>query len=70
MAWFSGDTHPHGPGTTRRSFGIRSLIEVLAWWSIIEHQAIHRGTFASVRELITAIYNFTNGWNQRAQLFV
>jgi hypothetical protein len=42
-----------------------SLVEVR--FSIIERQAIHRGTFASVRELTTAIRTFIDGWNQRAR---
>ena len=45
-----------------------NLVEV--WFSIIERQAIHRGSFGNVRELITAIKNFITGWNQRAHPFV
>jgi transposase len=45
-----------------------NLVEV--WFSIIEKQAIHRGTFASVKDLITKIRTFINGWNDRAHPFV
>jgi transposase len=45
-----------------------NLVEV--WFSIIERQAIHRGTFRSVRDLATAIRTFITGWNGRAQPFV
>lgn len=36
------------------------------WFGIIERQAIHRGTFGSVRDLTTAIRTYINGWNNRA----
>ena len=45
-----------------------NLAEV--WFSIIERQAIHRGTFRSVGELTAAIKAFINGWNPRAHAFV
>ena len=45
-----------------------NLVEV--WFGIIERQAIHRGTFRSVRELTTKIREFINGWNPRAKPFV
>ena len=44
-----------------------NLVEV--WFSIIERQAIHRGTFASVRDLNAKIRSFIDGWNDRAQPF-
>ncbi len=45
-----------------------NLVEV--WFSIIERQAIHRGTFGNVRELTTAIKRFIAAWNDRAHPFV
>ena len=45
-----------------------NLVEV--WFSTIERQAIHRGTFTSVRELIAAIRKFIASWNDRANPFV
>jgi len=44
-----------------------NLVE--SWFAIIERQAIHRGTFGSVRDLNTAIRHFINGWNERATPF-
>jgi hypothetical protein len=43
------------------------LVEV--FFAIIEHQALRRGDFASVEELVTAIRRFCDGWNQRCQPF-
>jgi len=45
-----------------------NLVEV--WFGIIERQAIHRGTFDSVRDLNTKIRAFINGWNDRRHPFV
>ncbi len=45
-----------------------NLVEV--WFGIIEKQAIHRGTFASVTDLTTKIRAFINGWNDRSCPFV
>jgi transposase len=44
-----------------------NLVEV--WFSIIERQAIHRGTFGSVRDLNAKIRAFITGWNDRAHPF-
>src|SRR3954447_18958534 len=44
-----------------------NLVEV--WFGIIERQAIHRGTFRSVRDLTRAIRAFIDGWNDRAHPF-
>jgi transposase len=44
-----------------------NLVEV--WFSIIERQAIHRGTFTSVRDLTGKIRAFIDGWNDRAHPF-
>lgn len=45
-----------------------NMVEI--WFGIIERQAIHRGTFGSVRDLTTAIRIYINGWNNRAHPFV
>lgn len=45
-----------------------NLVEV--WFGIIEKQAIHRGTFASVKDLTTKIRRFINGWNDRCHPFI
>jgi len=44
-----------------------NLVEV--WFGIIERQAIHRGTFASVPDLNAKIRAFINGWNDRCHPF-
>jgi transposase len=45
-----------------------NLVEV--WFGIIERQAIHRGSYRSVRELNAKIRAFTDGWNDRCHPFV
>src|SRR3954470_21034487 len=45
-----------------------NLVEV--WFGIIERQALHRGSFGSVRELNAKIRAFVNGWNDRCHPFV
>ncbi|HET9655479.1 MAG TPA: IS630 family transposase [Kineosporiaceae bacterium] len=42
---------------------------VEAWFSIAERQAIHRGTYTSVKDLNAKIRAFINGWNDRATPF-
>jgi transposase len=44
-----------------------NLVEV--WFGIIERQALHRGSFTSIRDLTTKIRAFIDGWNQRAHPF-
>jgi hypothetical protein len=39
------------------------------FFSIIERQALRRGDFASVAELVAAIGRFCAGWNQHCQPF-
>jgi transposase len=45
-----------------------NLVEV--WFGIIERQAIHRGTFGSVKDLNAKIRAFIEGWNNRCDPFV
>jgi transposase len=45
-----------------------NLVEI--FFGIITRQAIRRGSFGSVRELIEAITRFIDGWNQRCQPFI
>jgi transposase len=45
-----------------------NLVEV--WFGIIERQAIHRGSFASVGDLNRRIRVFIDGWNDRCHPFV
>lgn len=44
-----------------------NLVE--CWFSIIERQAIHRGSYASVADLNRRIRAFIDGWNHRAHPF-
>jgi transposase len=44
-----------------------NLVEV--FFGIITRQAIRRGTFANVKELVTAISRFIDGWNERCHPF-
>ncbi len=45
-----------------------NLVEV--WFGIIERQAIHRGSFGSVKDLNAKIRAFITGWNDRCHPFV
>jgi transposase len=45
-----------------------NMIEI--FFGIITRQAIRRGTFTSVKDLIAAIETFIDGWNERCQPFV
>jgi transposase len=44
-----------------------NLVE--AWFSLAERQAIHRGTYTSVKDLNAKIRTFIDGWNDRATPF-
>src|SRR5665647_2148113 len=45
-----------------------NLVEV--WFSIIERQGVHRGTYRSVKDLNAKIRQFIDGWNDRTHPFV
>jgi transposase len=45
-----------------------NLVEV--WFGIIERQAIRRGSFPSVRDLMIKIRAFVDGWNRRKHPFI
>ena len=45
-----------------------NMVEI--FFSIITRQAIRRGSYASVRDLVAAIRAFIDGWNDRCQPFV
>ena len=44
-----------------------NMVEI--FFGIITRQAIRRGTFTSVADLITAIETYIDGWNERAHPF-
>ena len=43
------------------------MVEI--FFGIITRQAIRRGTFTSVKDLIAAIGAFIDGWNERCEPF-
>ena len=45
-----------------------NMVEI--FFGIITKQAIRRGSFASVRDLVQAIRRFIDGWNERCEPFV
>jgi transposase len=65
-AWLAANPRIHVHFTPTSGSWL-NLVEV--WFGIIERQAIHRGTFTSVRDLMAKIRGFINGWNDRCQPF-
>ena len=45
-----------------------NMVEI--FFGIITRQAIRRGSFDSVRELVDAIRRFIDGWNERCKPFL
>jgi transposase len=43
---------------------------VECWFSMAERQAIHRGTYTSVKDLNAKLRTYIDGWNDRAHPFV
>jgi transposase len=67
QAWL--DTHPRMQLHFTPTYASwLNLVEV--FFSILERQALRRGDFASVADLMAAISRFVLGWNQRCQAFV
>lgn len=62
-----GGRRIHGRFTPTPGSGL-NLVEV--WFGIIERQAIRRGSFPSVRDLMTKIREFITGWNHRKHPFI
>jgi len=52
---------------TPTSVSWTNMVEI--FFGIITRQAIRRGTFTSVKDLITAIETFIDSWNQRCEPF-
>ena len=65
-------THqPSGPTWNAAPANLRFVAEPgRSLFGIITRQAIRRGTFTSVKDLIAAIETFIDGWNQRCEPFV
>jgi transposase len=66
-AWLAANPRIHVHFTPTSGSWL-NLVEV--WFSIIERQAIHRGSFPSVRDLMIKIRAFINGWNDRCHPFI
>jgi transposase len=67
QAWLEANPRVHAHFTPTSGSWL-NLVEV--WFSIIEKQAIHRGSFPSVRDLMTKIRAFIVGWNTRCHPFI
>jgi transposase len=65
-AWLAANPRVHVHFTPTHASWM-NLVEV--WFSLAERQAIHRGTFDSVRDLTHKIRTFVDGWNNRAHPF-
>jgi len=65
-AWLEANPRVHVHYTPTHASWM-NLVEV--WFSIAERQAIHRGTFTSVRDLTRKIRKFVDGWNARSHPF-
>jgi hypothetical protein len=66
QAWLAGHPRVHLHFTPNHGSWL-NLVE--AFFSMIERQALRRGDFASVEELMAAIRWFCDGWNQRCRPF-
>ena len=66
-AWLASNPRIHVHFTPTSGSWL-NLVEV--WFAIIEKQAIHRGSFPSVRDLMIKIRDFINGWNNRCHPFI
>ena len=67
IAWLAGNPRIHVHFTPTSGSWL-NLVEV--WFSIIERQAIYRGSSPSVRDLMIKIRAFINGWNDRCHPFI
>ncbi len=67
MAWLAENPRIHLHFTPK---GASWLNLVEAFFSIITRQAIRRGSFTSVRDLMRAIRRFIDAWNERCAPFV
>src|SRR6266511_2244615 len=66
-AWLAGNPRVRVHFTPTHASWM-NLVEV--WFSIAERQAIHRGSYRSVRDLNAKIRAYIDGWNDRAHPFV
>ena len=67
-AWKAGTAGSEGTQNLLNSGNAPGLPDEV-FFSIITRQAIRRGSFTSVKDLIAAIEAFTDGWNDRCHPF-
>jgi transposase len=65
-AWLEANPRLHVHFTPTHASWM-NLVE--CWFSLAERQAIHRGTYSSVKDLNAKIRAFVDGWNDRAHPF-
>ena len=65
-AWLAANPRVHAHFTPTHASWM-NMVEI--WFGVAERQAIHRGSYRSVRDLTQAIRRFIDGWNDRAQPF-
>jgi transposase len=66
-AWLAENPRIHNHFTPTSGSWL-NMVEV--WFGIIERQAIHRGSFPTVRDLMIKIREFITGWNRRKHPFI
>ncbi len=66
-AWLERNPRTQLHFTSTSGSGL-NMVEI--FFEIITRQAIRRGTFDSVKDLIAAIETFIDGWNERCEPFV
>ena len=66
-AWLAANPRIHAHFTPTSGSWL-NMVEI--WFGITERQAIRRGTFTSVADLVAKIRAFINGWNPRAHPFI
>jgi transposase len=65
-AWLAANPRIHVHFTPTHASWM-NMVE--SWFSIAERQAIHRGTYTSVKDLNAKIRAYIDGWNDRAHPF-
>ena len=66
-AWLADNPRGHCHFTPTHASWM-NLVEV--WFSLAERQAMHRGSYRSVKELNVKIRAYIDGWNERCHPFV
>jgi hypothetical protein len=64
--WLAANPRIHVHFTPTRASWM-NMVE--CWFSLAERQAIHRGTYTSVKDLNAKLRAYIDGWNDRAHPF-